>query len=40
MRCFSSYPGEVIWRYNDKVGFAFSWEHEEIAKVVELALAE
>ena len=34
------FPGEVIWRYNDKVGFAFSWEHEEIAKVVELALAE
>ena len=34
------FPGEVIWRYNDKVGFAFSWEHDEIAKVVALALAE
>ena len=34
------FPGEIIWRYNDKVGFAFSWEHEEIAKVIELASAE
>ena len=34
------FPGEVIWCYNHKVGFAFSCEHEEIAKVVELAHAE
>ncbi len=34
------FPGEIIWRYNDKVGFAFSWEHEEIAKVIKLATAE
>ncbi len=34
------FPGEIIWRYNDKVGFAFSWEHEEIAKVIDLATAE
>ncbi len=34
------FPGEIIWRYNDKVGFAFSWEHAEIAKVIEMATAE
>lgn len=34
------FPGEIIWRYNDKVGFAFSWRHEEIAKVIDLAMAE
>ena len=34
------FPGEVIWWHNDKVGFAFSCEHEVIAKVVELAHAE